>query len=298
MRFASYACFFLCAGAHCVCAHCVCVSARNVLVCTVQRIVVSRLKGALQDATYFFLKLRLMAIQPRERFFAKLDSKARGSFDLSAAEMFASFPENLRENLLHSYVAGGIRDVSAYVCAQWLNRCRAELAAARTAQEEEEKQAEEEARVGRLAGERNAARHAFVSAASQNFNDSFPTLGAKQVTPRAPARHSAWAQPHAAEKDDTQPRAAVEDVGSAPPQVPPPPPVVHMVAKSGSEEADSTAPRALRFLLGKRVAASWYGDTHIGVVRRIDQCTVQIFWEEEDSQSAVRFEDVLSLMAK
>ena len=238
-----------------------------------------------------------MAIQPRERFFAKLDSKARGTFDLSAAEMFASFPENLRENLLHSYVAGRIRDVSAYVCAQWLNRCRAELAAARTAQEEEEKKAEEEARVGRMASERNVARRAFVAAAAQNFNASFPTLGAKQVTPRAPAPHSVWAQPHAAEKDEIEPQAAVEDVGSAAPP-PPPPPVDHMVAKSGSEEADSTAPRALRFLLGKRVAASWYGDTHIGVVRRIDQCTVQIFWEEENSQSAVRFEDVLSLMAK
>ena len=107
----------------------------------------------------------------------------------------------------------------------------------------------------------------------------FPTLGAEPAAPCVLARNSAWAAPRAVVEIEPRHAPAGASQLSA----------VH-------EEARSTASGGLRrFLLGKRVAASWCGEMHMGVVRRIDACTVQIFWEEEYSQSAVRFEDVLSL---
>lgn len=248
-----------------------------------------------------------MALQPRDRFFAQLDSKARGSFELSAAQMFASLPADMQYNILRNYIAGKIRDVSAYVCSQWCCRCKAELAEVKAAQEEEQKQAEREVRAASLASEREATRRAFVASAKQDFKASFPTLGAEPAAACVIARNSVWwkvpravvekvkTEPHAEVEmveTESEPRAAVEMVRTEADasQVP------NSHAKDCmEEEVRPTAPRTLKFLLGKRVAASWYGEVHIGVVRCIDACTVQILWEEEYSQSDIRFEDVLSL---
>lgn len=214
--------------------------------------------------------------KPQSVFFSKLDRTPRGTFEMSAADMYATFPREVQENLVRGYAVGRIRDVSAYVCAQWVQRQKAQIAVVRADHEKEAKKAQLALDQARRAEEREETRKRFEETMSSGYTAAFPQLCAPScIPPRGAA--PAWAREEV--RGEEQPQD-----------------------ESGARGAAAATSAALWARLGplveKRVEAAWYGAVHVGVVKRVDAeaCTVQIFWEEEYSQSDVNLDDIVSIL--
>ena len=260
-----------------------------------------------------------------DKFLSKLDSKPRGTFELSASDMYNTFHLELKDQIYSQYVAGKIRSLSAFVCAKWVQRAKTEIEASKAAYRLEIKKEKEDEEKTRKLEETKAAQEKYTLSRVEDFSGNFPDLSTSPTRSLPSLKDSVWSNTGSMSSTDA---VVPLDTGEKK-EVPMKevlkkevPKIEGKTEKEASgkkkskaqkkkveeegglsklsaapEQDKNTGSKLLGVLMNKRVLVAWYGEQHIGVVKSIDSETetVKLYWESESSQSSIHFSDILAL---
>lgn len=195
-----------------------------------------------------------------DEFASRLDSKRRGTHNVSAKEMFLSMEPNRMQEVLAHASQVHIYDPSAFVCSIWTRDMK--VANERVKAARESKQGDQIKQQQQQPGEQpppGKKKQVVLSKKKQ------VVLGKKK-------------------KQQSTPEEVEEEVGGSKNSV-------------SAAEAPTTYTKdgsVFDYLVGKKVSANFYGSLSEGVVQRVnaETKTVTLYWCEEFSMSEVDFIDV------